>query len=241
MQGFRQFLTESELTLKYHDELNPNIWSKDQIKDAVRQHLLKIAEQWRVTAKIPKSAIKNILLTGGNANYNYTKFSDLDVHLLVDKKLIADCDKEILDDYLKDKKSLWTLTHDIKIYGLPVELYAQDISEKTSSNQGVYSLKDDRWITKPKKEKVNLADPILKRKIASLKHTIDMFINQKCEDLDKMNDFKEKLRKMRSAAIERGGEFSLENLAFKELRNLGYLDKFSDYIKHFVNLSLSLG
>lgn len=240
MNGFKSFFIESELTLKYHDELNPKIWSGRELIEKVRTHLLKIAEQWRQSANIPKESIKDILLTGGNANYNYTKFSDLDVHLLVDKKLIADCESKILDDYLKDKKAMWALNHDIKVCGFPVELYAQDISEKTPSNQGVFSLKDNKWVSLPKKEKVDLANPALKRKIAALKHTIDLFVQQKSEDVQKMNAFKEKLRNMRSAAIQKGGEFSLENLAFKELRNLGYLDKFSNYIKNVSDLSLSL-
>jgi len=240
MDGFKRFFVESELTLKYHDQLNSKIWSGKKLKAEVREHLLKIAEQWRQSAKIPKNAIKDILLTGGNANYNYTKFSDLDVHLLVDKKLIADCESKILDDYLKDKKAMWTLNHDIKVYGFPVELYAQDISEKTPSNQGVFSLRDDKWISEPQKEKVDLTDPALKRKVSALKHTIDLFIQQKSEDVEKMNAFKERLRNMRSAAIQKGGEFSLENLAFKELRNIGYLDKFSNYIKNITDLSLSL-
>ena len=45
---------------------------------------------------------------------------------------------------------------------------------------------------------------------------------------------------MRGAAVQKGGEFSLENLAFKELRNQGYLDKFSDHITKLQDKQLSL-
>ena len=69
---------------------------------------------------------------------------------------------------------------------------------------------------------------------------IEFFINSKSDDVQKMKNFKDKLRDMRSAAVRRGGEFSLENLAFKELRNLGYIDKLSDYITHIEDKDLSL-
>ena len=45
---------------------------------------------------------------------------------------------------------------------------------------------------------------------------------------------------MRASAIQQGGEFALENLVFKELRNRGYLDKLSNHIKHLEDTNLSL-
>lgn len=240
MKSFKQFLYEAETTLRYHDELNPVFWKNESLDGKVRTHLLKIAEEWRKFANIPAAAVKDIILTGGNANFNYTKYSDLDLHLMVDKKEIADCDKTILDDYLRDKKALWALSHDIKIYGFPVELYAQDLSEKGSSDQGVFSLKSNKWVKKPVKEEVNLDDCCLKKKVQHLKDVIEHFISSKSDDIAKMEAFKERLRTMRAAAVQRGGEFSLENLAFKELRNQGYLDKFSDHIKTLQDKQLSL-
>lgn len=90
-----------------------------------KDKLLQIGNKWADFAKIPSNAVKDMILVGGNANYNYTRFSDLDLHLVVDKSQIADC-PDLLDDYLRDKKKLWALVHDIKIYAHPVELYAQD-------------------------------------------------------------------------------------------------------------------
>jgi len=72
--------------------------------------LNKIGKEWAEFANIPNSAIKDVIVTGGNANYNYTKYSDIDLHLMIDKSKI-DCE-DILDDYLRAKKQLWALTHD---------------------------------------------------------------------------------------------------------------------------------
>jgi hypothetical protein len=121
-----------------------------------------------------------------------------------------------------------------------VELYAQDIDEATSSNQGVFSLKQNEWISKPKKVSINLKDTYLLKKIKTLKGTIDYFISSKCDDVKKLEKFKEKMRQMRSSAIKSGGEFSIENLAFKELRNRGYLDRLTNYIKNLEDTKFGL-
>jgi len=235
MIAFKDFKT----TLKYNDKLNTKFWKDDTLKSNVRLALIGIAKKWAEFSNIPSSSIKDIILVGGNANYNYTQYSDLDLHLLVDKKEIANC-PDLLDDYLKDKKQLWSLTHDITIYGHDVELYAQDVSDSTPKNQGCYSIKNNKWITKPVKESVNLKDPLIKQKVKSFAERIDYLIDTKSDDVDSLNKIKTKLREMRSSSIRRGGEFALENLVFKELRNLGYIDKLSKYITQIQDQSLSL-
>jgi hypothetical protein len=178
-------------------------------------------------------------MLGGNANYNYTDLSDIDVHLVVDKAMIAK-DNPLLDDYLQDKKQMWTMAHKITILGYGLEPYAQDISVEYPKEQGVYSLTNDEWLAKP--EFVGddmLKDPYLKKKVKFYMNMIDDMIKNKV-DLDSVKHFKEKLRDMRGAAIKKGGEFSFENLVFKELRNQGYLDKLSSYQKTSQDQELSL-
>jgi predicted nucleotidyltransferase len=228
MLNFRIFIEQT--TLEYHQELNPVFWKKQKFNEEAKKQLLEIAEYWREAALIPKKAVKDILLVGGNANFNYTELSDLDIHLYVDKKLIPDCEAVILDEYLKDKKTLWGLTHDIKIFGFPVEVYAQGLDEKFTKDQGVYSLKKDKWIQEPRKVKVNLQDRHIQIKVNNLKHQIDYYIDNHVDNLAILKNFKEKIRLMRQAAVKKNGEFSFENLVFKDLRNQGYIDKFSDYI-----------
>ena len=97
----------------YNQELNIKFWEDGVLKPEVKDKLLQIGNKWADFAKIPSNAVKDMILVGGNANYNYTRFSDLDLHLVVDKSQIADC-PDLLDDYLRDKKKLWALVHDIK-------------------------------------------------------------------------------------------------------------------------------
>ena len=227
------------LTLRYHDKLNIKFWDENVIRPEVREKLLQIGYKWAEFAKIPLEAIKDIILVGGNSNYNYTRFSDLDLHLVVDKSQIADC-PELLDDYLRDKKKLWALIHDIKIYSHPVELYAQDENDPLPANQGVYSIYNDQWILEPRRTEVNLSDPLLIRKVRAMVEKIDELIENEANDSDVLRKLQKRIRDMRASAIQQGGEFALENLVFKELRNLGYLDKLSTHIKNLEDTNLSL-
>ena len=237
---FTKIILEFKSTLQYHDELNPVVWDDEKLNKEVRKKFLEIAKFWANYALIPDKAIKDIVITGGNANYNYTEYSDLDLHLIVNKDQIADCKDKILDEFLMNKKALWGLTHDIKIYGIPVEIYAQDISEKPGKSQGVYSVKNDKWVQKPVKEKVDLNDPLIQKKVSILAHNINYFIDSKTNDYATLERFKEKLKNMRSSAIKKGGEFSIENIVFKELRNRKLLDKFTTYILSVEDKNLSL-
>jgi hypothetical protein len=236
---YAQYISELKLQLQYHTELNPKLWNEYQLKPEVRVKLLQFAEAWREFAKIPKSAVKEVIMLGGNANYNYTDLSDIDVHLVVNKSEIAK-DNPLLDDYLQDKKVMWTMAHKITILGYGLEPYAQDESVAYPKDQGVYSLTKDEWIAKP--EFIGddfLKNPYLKKKVKFYMDMIDDMIKNKM-DVEAFNNLKEKFREMRGAAIKKGGEFSFENLVFKELRNHGYLDKMSEYTKSVQDQALSL-
>ena len=228
------------LTLMYHEDLNVKFWDGLNLRPEVRDKLLEIGYIWAEFAKIPSNAIQDIILVGGNANYNYTEYSDLDLHLVVDKDEIAACQTDFLDDFLRDKKRLWALTHDVNLYGQPVELYAQDINDPTPKNQGTYSVLNGWWIQEPRKQYVDFSDPLLKQKVRDMMERIDDLIDTQADDITVLNKLKEKIRTMRGSAIQRGGEFALENLVFKELRNRGYLDKLSKYIRTIEDRNLSL-
>ena len=98
----------------------------------------------------------------------------------------------------------------------------------------------NRVTTKPKYEDPKVDTRLLKRKTKDIMDKIDLFIDGKSNDIEEMKRMKDKLRGMRASALRKGGEFSIENLVFKELRNNGYLSKFSDYIKSKKVKELSL-
>jgi hypothetical protein len=229
------------IKLQYHSSLNQKIWQlNNKIRPELRQKLLQFAKTWQVFASIPNSAVTDVILTGGNANYNYTPYSDLDVHLLVDKSKLTMFGSK-LDDQLMAKKQLWTLTHNVTVLGYPLEPYAQDNKAPFPKGQGVYSLKKDAWIQEPVFQTgLNFKnDPRLKQKVQHYMDLIDDIIKHKM-GMSAVDAMKTKLWTMRNAAISKGGEFSFENLVYKELRNQGYLDKLSVYAKTRQDKKLSL-
>jgi len=239
MQRFTEYLEEMKISLQYHDKLNPDLWNGQTLKPEVRKALIRFGETWAQFAKIPKSMIEDIVMTGGNANFNYTSKSDIDVHLIIKRnKLFSN--PEFVEEYLQDKKSLWTLTHNITVYGYPLEPYAQDDSITYPRYQGVYSLMKDNWVVKPVRTRYDFTnDKILKQKVRHFMHAIDSMIKNKMGDAP-IKNLKARFKDMRTSSIQKYGEFGRENLVFKELRNRGYLDKMTKYEKSLKDQDLTL-
>lgn len=234
-------LFKESISLTYHQTLNPKIWNDDMtLKPDVKGKLVEIAVAWATFAKIPMDMIQDVIITGGNVNYNYTDLSDIDLHLVIDRNKLNP-NRELVDEYLQDKKMLWTLTHnDLNIHGYPVELYAQDVDELPHQDQGVYSIQNDQWIQRPRYLGLDFEkDYHLQKKADFYKSVIDKMIEQQAST-ETMDMLKKKISKMRGDSIAKGGEFGFGNLVFKELRNTGYLDKMSNYAKSNMDKSLSL-
>lgn len=238
MKPFTEYLQEAELTLEYHDRLNPKLWDDHKLKPEVRTKLLMIARTWAGFAKIPMNAVKDIVFMGSNANYSYSKYSDIDVHLLLDFETMPHC-RKLLEEFYRNKKKIWGLIHNIKIYGHDVEPYAQDVTESLPKDQGIYSVMHDHWVVNPTKAPVDLSNPLIQQKVNKIADEIDFLISNGVKP-EIMDEYKEKLRKMRSAGLQKHGEHSIENLAFKELRNLGYLSKMKKYMYSKTDQELSL-
>lgn len=219
--------------MKFHDELNPKIWNGFELKNEVADKLEEIAEAFIEFADIPTEAIQDVRITGSSANYNYTPHSDLDLHLIVDyEKLHEDC--PLVENYLWSVKSQFNDNHDIYIYKIPVEVYAEDSNQPAKSN-GVYSLLNDEWIKKPEKIPPTENDTAVMTKYEELKEAVD-----KIDDSEEAQKLLDKIYKMRKTGLADGGEFSTENLAFKKLRDSGSLDKLKQIKKAEIDKQLTL-
>ncbi len=219
--------------------INGKVWEQGgHLKPIVREKLLKIAELFYESLHID-FPILDIYFTGSLANYNWTSQSDIDVHLILD--IPNDEDKDFLAEYIDAKKDAWKNKHDIKIYGYPVELFAKD-SEDFHKNKAVYSLQDDKWIVRPSKKNIKIDTEGVKEKAADVMSDIDsaLEINDSNERLDAIYKIKDRIKRMRKAGLEKGGEYSVENLVFKTLRNNGYLEKLSSEKASIVDTDLSL-
>ena len=234
-EGFTKFFEGRNY---YNDNLHPSFWDGEAFDESIRAALLKIvADFLKEDENLSDDIIEDIQLTGSLANYNYSDKSDLDVHILLDFADINE-DEALVKRALDGKRFIWNLKHDIKLNGHEVELYFQDIHEPHTAS-GLFSLQDNKWIKKPiyDKPEVDHRDVVrkaeeFKKEIRTLEEIISELGDEKELQLINKRAKKLKLRimKMRKEGLAEKGEFSVENLAFKNLRDNDYIAKLNDII-----------
>lgn len=236
-------LTEA---VEKHDSLNSKLFTKDEVlKDKVRDKMLEIVDEFLADLKEQDIKIKvdDILFIGSNASYNYTKDSDIDLHVLANVKA-TDYAPEIATALYGAYRTIFNKNLDITLYDIPLEIFVETEDSARVSN-GVYSVKKNKWIKKPVAEEIPEYDTKALSKLVEKWET-------KCKELindvkaDKLDDEKKVVKllediyeKLRKKGISKG-EYSIENLTFKELRNKGYLDQLKDYKNELVSKRLSL-
>ena len=206
-------------SIAYHDELNAQVWDGDQLRLDVRYKLLSIAQRFVDYLDVPDFKLVDVILRGSLVNYNYTQYSDFDLHIVTDYKTL-DCD--ITEQFYMAKKKIWNDEHDITIKGHEVELYVEDRDEENAS-EGMYSVLDDVWHKRPKYQQPDIDDRAVNAKAQDLMTQINRAVRSgSVEDITRLQD---KIKNMRQSGLDRTGEFSTENLAFKIVRNKGYLNR----------------
>ena len=227
--------TERE-TVQYHDSLNPAVWDGFHLKPGIREALLKIAEDFISTWKfdIP---VRDIILTGSNASYNWTKYSDFDVHVVVNMRLVPDASAEFVKSLLSAKKTLWNSRHTVSVKGYDVEVYAQDTDEILIA-AGVFSLRNGAWNSMPEAKTPVLLHPCVITKAQQLADEIDAAALS--PDEAELRFLLQEIADLRKSGLQRAGEFSVENLAFKVLRNSGHIRKLRDTLSTLIDQELSV-
>lgn len=205
----------------YNRELSPVAWEDNKLKLPVRVALLRAAKFFTDYLDIPNFRVIDVVLTGSMANYNYTKYSDFDLHV-VTRYSDLECD-DLAEAFYRAKKTIWNDRHDITIGGHDVELYVEDV-EQPPVSAGMYSLLQNQWIKKPGYNPPSINDRAINLKVADLVKQIDVAVDR-ADDPKDIYRITDKLRKMRRTGLDTTGEFGVENLTFKVLRNLGYIDK----------------
>ena len=219
--------------VELHSSLNPKFWNNFELHEDIHDNILAIVEEFNSTLDI-KLNIVDIRIVGSQASYNYTNTSDLDVHIVANFDTM-DASQEILAALYNSAKTRFNSEYAIKIKGVEVELYVEDMNSTIASN-GIYSVLKDTWIKKPSKiEPIMLdtsksVDKWSKRIHAAIKSNNPELIERVIDAL----------YLLRKNGIETGGEFSLENQIFKDIRNNGLLDELKVAYKKSRSKELSL-
>lgn len=250
--NFKKFLSEQTdpesvdlSSFDFHDELNQDFWNQedDKLDPEIRAKLMAIANDFWDSLEVGDTEYDDVTFTGSLAAHNYSQFSDVDLHILVDFSKVDD-KVDLVREYFNAMKSIWNRLHDILIKGYEVEIYVQDVNDPHEA-QGLYSVLNDEWIKKPVLDKQDFDKDNVKKKAAGLMDQVDrlqpLLDEGKYEEAEKYADkLKAKIRKMRKTGLETVGAYSVENLAFKVLRRNGYLEKLSDAKREAYDKMLSL-
>lgn len=210
------------------DQLNPEFWKNYKLNPEVESKLNKLAHSFFKDLELPPHIkMKDILFVGSLANFNWSKFSDIDLHIVIDFNEF-DEDRDFMKKHFDVEKNLWNDKHEIKIFGYPVEIYVQDTKEKLAA-AAIYSIKTNKWKLKPEPAHFKIDKGLIKRKVEKIFDKLKS-IKANYEDMnfqgviDKVTALKDTIKKMRKSGLEKGGEFATENLVFKVLRRTDFME-----------------
>ncbi len=214
-----------------NDDLEPEIWENDTLKQEITQKLLKIAFDF--IGDLPVEVeVKDVTLTGSLANYNWSNYSDVDLHIIVDF-LEVDENKVLVKSFFDNARMKWNNQHDITVKGYDVEIYVED-SRESHKSSGVYSILNDDWIIRPRKYESNIDFNSARKKSEDIEFQVNVIANLVTNEkynlaIKNIERLKEKIKNMRRAGLESPKqEFSVENIAFKILRRNGTLGVLND-------------
>lgn len=225
-------------SFNYKKQLNPKIWEKNKLKKNIRKRLIKIAKEFVKSTDIDFIPV-DIVIVGSIASFNWSKYSDIDLHIITDFKAIND-NTELVKNYLYSKKCEWNTNHkDLKMYGYDVELYAQDVSEENASN-GIYSVKYNHWIKIPSAKHKQLDKATIKETAAMYINKVEYY-NRKFNELtsdkaflllqQKVDYLYDLIIQGRKKSLPIEGEQAAGNIIFKVLRRSGHLEMINELKK----------
>lgn len=226
---------------KVKDKLNPEFFNDEgQLNSQIRMRLLDIADDFVKTLEIKWIKPLDIVLTGSIANYNWSKFSDVDIHVIYKFSEVYE-KTDFVKDYFNSKKELWNKTHDeLTIKDFPVELSVED-SDNPAQSTGVYSLEKNKWVKEP--ENMNdseLNKEYIKDFCAKQMTKLDDLFDEMDSEKDrkkletlsnKVEAIYTKLKNMRAEGLAtKEKEMSTGNIIWKIVKHMGYIEKLWKYI-----------
>lgn len=245
-------IESSEINLKPFkpkNELEPHLWVDGKLDSRVRLKLLDIADDFIKTLNIKWVKPLDIVLTGSIANYNWSEFSDIDVHVIMDYDEVSP-KREFVEKYFKTKRDEWSEAHDeLTIFGYPVEMFVED-SENPSDSSGVYSLNSNKWLVKPTDMKEMESDPeyvkdVAARIITKIEKLCDKIetetdtvkVRKATDKLEKIYDY---LKLQRQKSLKEDGEMGFGNILWKIVKHMGYIEMLWDCFNTSYDKSNSL-
>lgn len=187
-------------SFKIKPELNPKIWEdtnsvSSKMVPKVRETLLEIANDFIEFLDVDM-VVSDVVMTGSLSNFNWSEYSDVDIHIIVDFNQFSEKTKPLYEELFRLKKTIYSTKQDIKIFGYDVELYVEDENiEKDVKNIAIYSIMYNEWISEPKKESITLNQKSVTEKAKQWMKIIDgVYENIQDEDIETAKKINTKVR-----------------------------------------------
>lgn len=222
--------------IESHETLNPKFWQDDELKQEIKDKIETITDRFveYLNNKDIKIDIKDILLLGSNASYNYTDDSDLDIHVIVEPKEITE-DEELLKQLYDLAASAFNDKFNIQLKGADAEVYVE-LNDTNANSNGIYSI-NKGWLKKPKKENV-VGIELDEVEFEKWEDRYNDLLASR--DKDEIKQFINDLYKLRKDSILKDGEYGQGNLIFKEMRNLNYIKNIKNLLDMIESEEMSL-
>jgi predicted nucleotidyltransferase len=245
---WEEFKKEAEIDLQSlvpKESLNENFWNRKMIlRKSIRQKLLQIAQDFFESLNLSEEVeLKDITITGSIASYNWSKYSDVDLHLILNFSQV-DENQDLVKEYFGGKIFVWNNKHNIRMNDHEVEIYVQNESEPHMA-AGVYSVLNNNWIEEPTKAEFEVDLQTTKKKadqlIDQIERIYDIFeFREYQKSMEAGKRLKEKIKEMRRAGLADEGVYSPENMAFKLLRRSKHIELLHKIISRSYDKIMSL-
>ena len=223
--------------------------SKLRLHTDIRNKLIEISNAFLEDLREQNINIypADIRLVGSNAGFDFTPHSDIDLHLVIDFEMYSQ-DALLLQTALNISRLKFNDQYNIRVKGIEVEIYAEDIKSATVSN-GIYSIIQNRWIKfpEPEEDMSKYITSEIKDKTSQWIKLIEEVLELSPSsdsvakiDLEKCEHLINRLYLMRKTGLEIGGRLSDGNLIFKEVRNSGMLDALKSKRDELKSFALTL-
>ena len=206
-----------------HSTLNPKLWSDNELHPKLRIGFMKIAKAFYDFLETD-APILDVVIIGSSANYNWTEHSDIDLHVIINFSEVGD-NMLLVRNYMQTKKSIWNMNYPLTYKEMPIELYAQDSNDVLNSTVGIYSVLHGKWINQPSADVISIDDDAIEQKANPYEFEIDSLDANDPQIEYKLRNILSRLKHLRQTGLDAEGEYSVENMAYKHLRNKGYIER----------------
>jgi predicted nucleotidyltransferase len=215
--------------------LSDRVWDGEALKPEIANALGKIAKRFLEELEFELDVV-DIILTGSYAGRTWGPGSDLDLHIIADFGEFDD--PEVAKRACKLAKFKWEEEHDITLKGIPVEVYVEGIDDDPPEVTGRWSIPQNKWLLEPPDDPLSFDESKVVKKVMDFREVIQRARRERSEG--SLMSAMKRITKMRKAGLERDGELSSENLAYRVLRRTGELQAAWDDMHDLVDRKLSI-